>query len=266
MYTHALTVMPSDTACTGEIKIRALLNHLQNIAGLAVAPLEGSPGELMERGYAWVLLQYDLNIVKRLPGMDEPFEVKTWHTTGDGFHTLRAFEVDSLLPAGEPLVRAKTSWVLIDLAASRPVRADRHLPEVFSDASLPVDPGFRSIPKIRPETPAHEAIFPVRFHDLDANSHVNNAVYFEWAYEATPLNLQEYGIREMCAEFRVSAKFGDSVRVEVRELPPAPGAAKPREFVYAMWNAAEAENTKAKKPMARFYCAWEPLGNGRESS
>ncbi|MDR1873945.1 MAG: hypothetical protein LBQ90_02875 [Synergistaceae bacterium] len=272
MYVRRLTVMPSEVACTGEIKIRSLLDCLQDTAALAVEDLEGTPGDLMERGYAWVLLRYDLDVVKRLPAMDESFEVRTRHMPGDGFYTLRVFEVDGLPGSGQdspltPLVRAKTSWLLIDLAAGRPVRATRHLPEMFASDVVPIDSDFREIPRPPEDSPlVKETFFPVRFHDLDPNIHVNNAVYFEWAYEATPLDPMAYGIHSISAEFRVSVKWGDVVRVEARELA---GTGPLREFVCTMWSAAasgeEQEAAKKRgekrgeKPLARFRCAWEAL-------
>lgn len=284
MYSCAITVAPSDTACTGEIKIRALLNYLQNVAGRAVEDLEGRPGELMRRGYAWVLLRYGLSVVKRLPVMDETFEVTTYHSSGNGLHVLRAFEIDAVHPEGasekgsETLLRAKTSWVLFDLATQRPVRAERSLPEIFpAGESVFIDPGFREIPDFESAVPVAEAFFPVRFHDLDANIHVNNTAYFEWAYEAAPLDLLAWGVREMAAEFRVSARLGDTVRVEVRELPANSRAGRTREFVYSVTLADgrkrkeereekerrpgqeedDVPRAQPQKPLARLYCVWE---------
>ena len=60
VHRQKIIVMPSETVCTNEIKVRALLNRLQDTASLAVVDLEGSPGELMRRGYGWVLLRYEL--------------------------------------------------------------------------------------------------------------------------------------------------------------------------------------------------------------
>jgi medium-chain acyl-[acyl-carrier-protein] hydrolase len=261
--------MPSETACTNEIKIRALFNRLQDTAGLAVEALEGSPGELMRRGYAWVLLKYDLEVMKRLPGMDESVVIETRHTPGDGFHTLRVFRVfneannkaNNEANEVETLVLAKTSWVLIDLAVGRPVRAGQHLPEIFSDVAdaLPIDPNFVVIPKIsgsklKNEPILRETSFPVRFHDLDANGHVNNAVYFEWVYEATPLDLLSWSLREIHGEFRASVKFGETVWVRVKELKEEKGLGC-RSFVYDM---VEAEDQR-ERSMARFYAVWAPL-------
>ncbi|MDR2176197.1 MAG: hypothetical protein LBO82_09730 [Synergistaceae bacterium] len=281
MYRHDLSVMPSEAGCAGEIKLRALLNRFQDVAGLAVKDREGSPGALMKRGYAWVLLRYSLEVVRRLPGIDEDVAIETRHTLNDGFYTLRVFRVFSSSNEAETLVLAKTSWVLIDLAAGRPVRAVQHLPEIFSGVAddPPIDPDFPAIPKLSgpasnsAPAPVSERLFPVRFHDLDANGHVNNAVYFEWAFEATPLDPLAWGIREIHAEFRASAKFGDTVLVRVREEKgetgtPTGAAPGDRAFVYEMTDAAgsgdaeraEPESGKKARSLARFRAAWSPIG------
>ena len=290
MYRYDLSVMPSEAGCAGEIKLRALLNRLQDVAGLAVKDREGSPGALMKRGYAWVLLRYSLEVVRRLPGIDEDISIETRHTLNDGFYTLRVFRVFSSSNEAETLVLAKTSWVLIDLAAGRPVRAAQHLPEVFSGVAgdPPIDPNFPPIPKLSgtrqrnaPPVPESESVFPVRFHDLDTNGHVNNAVYFEWVFEATPLDPLAWGIREIHAEFRASAKLGDTVLVKVREEKGKKEEKKEekeeekeapdrRVFVCEMTDAAgnadaelgsaELRNEKRVRSLARFRATWLPLG------
>jgi acyl-ACP thioesterase len=274
MYRYDLSVMPSEAGCAGEIKLRALLNRLQDVAGLTMKDREGSPGALMKRGYAWVLLRYALEVVRRLPEIDEDISIETRHTLNDGFYTLRVFRVFSSSNEAETLVLAKTSWVLIDLAAGRPVRAAQRLPEVFADVAgdPPIDPDFPPIPKLSgsrqknaPPAPVSESLFPVRFHDLDSNGHVNNAVYFEWAFEATPLDPLGWGIREVHAEFRASAKFGDTVLVRVREEEEnaAPGS---RAFLYEMTDAVRDADTADTEPggkarsLARFRAVWFPLG------
>jgi len=262
MYRQKVTVMPSEAACTNEIKIRALLNRLQDAASLAVADREGSPSELIRKGYAWVLLKYELEVVGQLPGMDEAIVIETRHAPNDGFHTLRVFRVFEEFNEAETLILAKTSWVLIDLAARRPVRASQRLPEIFTDVAddPPIDPNFASIPRfsgpaLKDSPLLREAEFPVRFHDLDANGHVNNAAYFEWVYEATPMDLLSWGVRMMCAEFRVGAKFGEVIRVRVKEAASVLGA---RAFVYDMLYAGDADD---EHPLARFHAVWAPLGH-----
>jgi len=267
MYRKKVTVMLSETACTNEIKIRALFNRLQDIASLAVADSEGSPGNLMRRGYSWVLLRYTLEVEKRLPAMDESIIVETRHTLNDGFHTLRAFRIFSEGNEADTLVLAKTSWVLIDLATERPVRAMQHLPEVFYDVAddPPIDPEFASIPRLSGSALKNvpflrETEFPVRFHDLDSNGHVNNAVYFEWIYEATPLDLLGWQVRAINAEFRTSVKFGDMARVRVKPIDLGDAGKDTRAYAYDIIRADEDKYPGSSgSPLARFYASWAPL-------
>ncbi|GHV34327.1 acyl-ACP thioesterase [Synergistales bacterium] len=247
MYRRKITVSPSEAGCSNEIKIRALLDIFQDTASLAVKDKEGSPGALMARGYAWVLLKYEIDVATRLPGMDEEVIIETRHTSGDGFHTLRVFRVSPALDESKTLVLAKTSWVLIDLASSRPVRAIQHIPEVFEDVidDVPIDPDFTKIKKPS-DVKTSETLFPVRFHDLDANGHVNNAVYFEWAFEATPLDLTAWSVRSMKADFSKSVKYKDTVKVKVCETENAGGE---RAFIYEI---VSGEGKTASRFASRF--------------
>ena len=253
MYVRELTVLPSDASCHGELKLHGLLNHLQDTASLAATGLEGGPTQVLARGYAWVLLRYEVELLRRLPAMDARFVVKTFHDMNHGYRTLRVFQVEA--PSGVPLVWAKTSWLLLDLAAGRPVRPAAHLPEFLSRDTEPIDPDFRDIPDF-PEPSAgevHETVYPVRFHDLDANGHVNNAVYFEWIFEATPLDLMAWGPRSISASFRASAKLGDVLTVRAHEFEGAQ-TDEGRTFVYEIAGAGHGSG----RSLTTFSCSWGP--------
>ncbi len=253
MYVRELTVLPSDASCHGELKLHGLLNHLQDTASLAATGLEGGPTQVLARGYSWVLLRYEVELLQRLPAMDEHFVVKTFHDMNHGYRTLRVFQVET--PSGVPLVWAKTSWLLLDLAAGRPVRPAAHLPEFLSCDTEPIDPDFRDIPDFSEPGAGevHETVYPVRFHDLDANGHVNNAVYFEWIFEATPIDLMTWGPRSISASFRASAKLGDVLTVRVCELEES-GSGEVRTFVYEIAGAVRGSG----RSLTMFSCSWGP--------
>ncbi|MFC2594341.1 MAG: acyl-[acyl-carrier-protein] thioesterase [Fretibacterium sp.] len=253
MYVRELTVLPSDASCHGELKLHGLLNHLQDTASLAATGLEGGPTQVLARGYSWVLLRYEVELLQRLPAMDEHFVVKTFHDMNHGYRTLRVFQVET--PSGVPLVWAKTSWLLLDLAAGRPVRPAAHLPEFLSCDTEPIDPDFRDIPDFSEPGAGevHETVYPVRFHDLDANGHVNNAVYFEWIFEATPIDLMTWGPRSISASFRASAKLGDVLTVRVCELEES-GSGEVRTFVYEVAGAVRGSG----RSLTTFSCSWGP--------
>lgn len=249
-----MTVLPSDASCQGTLKLHGLLDCLQDTASLAVSCLEGSPTQILARGYAWVLLGYEVELLRRLPALDERFVVKTYHDVKHGYHTLRVFQVET--PEGDFLAWAKTSWLLIDLAAGRPVRPSTHLPELLLRDTAPIDPDFSTIPGLDSAGgDVHETVYPVRFHDLDANGHVNNAVYFEWIFEATPVDLMTYSPRAISASFRTGARWGDVVTVRSRELGASePRSGEARRFVYE----TVAGDRRNGRPLSTFSCVWEP--------
>ena len=249
MFTRELTVQPSDASCLGQIKLHSLLNYLQDTASMAVEDLEGTATELMARGYAWVLTRYEVELTGPLPTLDEHFVIRTYHDPNHGYGTLRVFEV--VRPDGTPLVWAKTSWLLLDLAAGRPVRPSAHLPEITERDTTPIDPDFRDIPAFPQDGEVTEVPCPIRFHDLDTNGHVNNAVYFEWVFEATPLDLMKYDVRSIAASFRSGARWGEKLTMRVAELP---ASSESREFVYRIDTEA---GTGTGKPRTLFACSWE---------
>ena len=101
MYVRELTVLPSDASCHGELKLHGLLDCLQDTAGMAVAELDGSPTQVLARGYAWVILLYEVELLHRLPALDDRFLVKTYHDMNHGYRTLRVFQVET--PRGDLL-------------------------------------------------------------------------------------------------------------------------------------------------------------------
>ena len=208
MYTRNVNVQPSDVSCRGAIKLRSLLDYFQNTAGLAVENLEGTTSELIAKGYAWVLTRYEIEVIDKLPGIDEKFIINTFHDPSHGYNTLRVFDVRDT--NGKPSAWAKSSWLLLDLANGRPVKAAAHIPNINERDTEIIDPNFREI-KYNGEEIIKSVEFPVRFHDLDYNSHVNNAVYFGWVCDECPVDLMNFELKSICASFRTGAKLGEKV-------------------------------------------------------
>ena len=166
-----------------------------------------------------------------------------------GYHTLRVFQVET--PSGVPLVWAKTSWLLLDLASGRPVRPKAHLPRIDERYTGPIDPDFPDVPTPEPDAPCTEVPWPIRFHDLDVNAHVNNAAYFEWIFEATPIDPMEFEPRGISASFRSGIRWGGRPRIHIASLPERGRA---RSFAYRITD----DGRPGEKPMTLFSCSWEP--------
>ncbi len=241
MYTRELRVLPSDVSCLGLIKLRSLLNYFQDTASMAVENLEGSTTELISRGYAWVLVKYEIEFLSKLPALDEKFFIRTYHDPKHAYNSLRIFE--AVRPDNSLFAWSKTSWLLIDLAAGRPVKPAVHLPELLKQDCEDIEPDFKEIIKM-PES-YNEISQPVRFHDLDYNSHVNNAVYFEWIFEATPIDFMAHELKSVYANFRSGVKANEHVKIQVAKKNPDENV-----FIYNVLR----ENVL--KPSASFVCVW----------
>ena len=241
MFKRKIMVQPSDVSCLGTIKLRNLLNYFQDTAGIAVQDIEGTTSELIARGYAWVLTKYEIEFIGKLPAIDESFELVTFHDPNHGYNTLRVFQASQ---EGRPFVWAKTSWLLLDLAAGRPVKPIAHLPEITSRDTQDIAPEFRDIPDFESIDMVREISRTVNFHDLDYNGHVNNAAYFEWIYDATPVKFAEYELKSVAASFRSGAKFGENISLRISRRP------EELSFCY------ELVREGVTKPSAHFLCTW----------
>ena len=242
MFTRELVVLPSDVSCLGIIKLRNLLNYFQDTASIAVQNIEGSTTELIAKGYAWVLTKYEIEFLERLPALDEKFFIHTFHDSNHAYNSLRIFQVTN--SNNDLIAWAKTSWLLLDFAAGRPVKPAVHLPELLERDCKEIDPEFKDIPKMPDEF--NEIEQPVRFHDLDYNSHVNNAVYFEWIFEATPLDLMTHELKSVYANFRSGVKAGENVKIQIARTNSDNNI-----FLYNILR----ENVI--KPSATFMCCWK---------
>ena len=246
MFTRNVTVMPSDAGVNGRIKLRSLLNYFQDTAGLAVVDVEGTTTELLARGYAWVLMKYEMEFVRLPPMLDESMEICTFHDPNHGYNTLRVFKVYS---RGELVVSAKTSWLLIDVNSGRPVKPLAHIPgieNIGEDERISAD--FREIPDSMDITRTVE--IPVMFHDLDYNGHVNNAVYFEWVHDSSPVDLMTHSLRTVCASFRSGAKLGERVTLSFGEFLPG-GAV-----------VCNIKRPNVSRNSASFLCEWGEIHAG----
>ena len=214
MYTKEFTVLPSSSSSMGTLKLHSLLDYFQDTATLAVDEIEGTTTELFNRGYAWVLTRYEIEIT-RLPTLDEKFIIKTFHDPSHGYNMLRAFQVDA--SDGKRIIDAKSSWFLVDVKTGRPVKPAAHVPEVLTRDTGDINPDFRDIPEFSDDETLRSVNFPVRFHDLDYNAHVNNAIYFGWVHDECPVNFTDYELKKVCASFRSGAKLGENITLKISE-------------------------------------------------
>ncbi len=177
----------SDTEVSGRLKPAALFNLFQDAAANHCLELGISGMDLRPHNLAWVVIRYTM-VIHEYPKWNDPVRIRTRRHPEKDLYEIRLFQLET--EDGELLAEAKSAWVLVKFDTMKPVRLKRNLPgDLCSLETIPIEFDLSMPPAC--ENADHTARFTARLHDLDYNSHVNNAVYLKWATESVPLDIIE---------------------------------------------------------------------------
>jgi acyl-CoA thioesterase FadM len=205
--TH-LAVEARDVDAAGDLTLPTLANGLEQAAGEHAAALGCGIDVLLARGLGWVMLRQRIEAPAPLRAGDA-LEIATWPSGVERLVVSREFEVRR---AGEVVARASTAWLVLDLAARRPVRPDAVLDPSLRTRLPAVAAMARRLASPAADAPARRV--EVRPADIDANAHVNNGAYLRWALDAVPA--EGHGARRAAAveaHYLAEAVLGDAVLV-----------------------------------------------------
>jgi len=172
----------SDLNAMGQLKMASILNFLQDIASEHASVLGLSGFDLAREGLAWVIARYHISIDAN-PAWKDDLTAATQRHAWKNLYELRELTICNTHQ--EPIIRAKSAWVMVKRKNSRPVRLSRFMPAQMTAGNAADSSAFFKELK-QPGTVDFELPFKIRMHDLDLNQHVNNAIYVEWAVETVP--------------------------------------------------------------------------------
>ena len=125
-----------DTDAAFCLKPASFMDMAQEIAYWAAQALGFGYDDLQRHHTAWVLSRMHFHC-ETLPMWRDPVVLKTWHKGADGLFFLRDFQL--LTPGGGSLVRATSSWLVMDMETRRLVRGGDVLQLVDSDTRVEED-------------------------------------------------------------------------------------------------------------------------------
>ncbi|MDO9264201.1 MAG: thioesterase, partial [Desulfosalsimonadaceae bacterium] len=163
IHENQITVRYAETGVNGNLKPVNILNYFQDIASDHSAEMGVSAMDLLPRGLAWVIFQYQIDIF-HYPLWKDRLRMRTWRFPYKNLYELRRYEIfddrDNLL------ISSKSSWVLTSTLSKKPVRLSKHLPsEMIDGLQQPIVDDFATVPEIS-RTDATRS-FNARMHDLD---------------------------------------------------------------------------------------------------
>ncbi|MDR1134549.1 MAG: hypothetical protein LBL05_10325 [Synergistaceae bacterium] len=225
----------------GRLKPEILPEFFQEAAALHANSVGIGVENLLERGMTWVLRRYRINV--RACGHGPEITVKTWFEPLRNLMSVRLFE--AFLPDGARVADAWSSWIVLDLKKTRPVRLDRALPPAYFAATDPTgEPIDGKLPEAN-DGCDYESIFGVRRRELDLNGHANHTAYLDWALESIPDDaVAGYFPARFDAEYISSARR-ERVAVRTKKTRESP-------LTFGHWIFAETSNAET----ARIITEW----------
>ena len=187
----------------------AMLDLMQEAAGINATTLGFGYDEMMSSNTAWVLSRINVKFINT-PKWREEVNLKTWHKGMSKLFYLRDFILSD--KEGNPMVLATTSWLIIDLNTRRLVRnSDLALNDTAMDAiATPADKVVVPV-DVEPELVRKH---PVTWSEIDPNGHVNNVKYAVWAIDAVkPEDIKERPLKELLINYDAEVMPGDIVKI-----------------------------------------------------
>ncbi|MGO2082823.1 acyl-[acyl-carrier-protein] thioesterase [Vagococcus sp.] len=166
-----------------------------------------SEKKVAEFGLGWIITHYEIDI-NRLPEQGETITIKTEAESYNKFFCYRNFWI--LDENGEELVYMQSVFALMDTQKRKITSVKKEIIAPF--ASEKIKTIKRPAPQAEFKESAATKNYVVRYFDLDANQHVNNAIYFIWLFDVLPIEfLRENTPKRILVNFNKEVLYGDAV-------------------------------------------------------
>lgn len=211
-----------ETGPDGRLSLNALFNYFQDIAANHAVKLGYGREDLLKHNNLWVLSRIYAE-VSVWPALGEKILIKTWPRGTDRLFAIRDFVVSSF--DGRSVVRATSSWLIIDRDTKRIRRPDINLTRINTAAEnhKALDRNAEKIDTTDKEyIKTHD--LKVKISDLDVNLHSNNTRYLKWATDSYDLDFV-LNNTPLSAEinYLAESRFNESIEIMTRQ-GPGPGS------------------------------------------
>lgn len=214
-----------DADLNKRLKPAAFLNMAQEAANHHADYLGVGYDTLNDTQQAWVMSRMRV-IFERLPLWREKVRLESWHKGAAGFMFLRDFILSDT--EGNPLVKATTSWLVIDMTTRRLARRGAFA-DFAADSSKCIAESVIEEPAAKvvvPEgfSPIKSATHTASYADLDMNRHVNNVMYVVWAMDLVDLHTTDTApLKELEINFNTEVRPEDQVELTLYASDTQPG-------------------------------------------
>ncbi|MCL1998559.1 MAG: thioesterase [Turicibacter sp.] len=215
IYKNELTLDFYDTNARNEVTLTALLKRINLAAGANALEIGVSMQDTLQWGLTFVLERFAVTIFE-YPQYMQTATIRTWpaeiargvfRRNGDMWHK------------DKKIAEWTALWVLIDIN-ERKVKRPKALPITLPAYGL-LDVSTETTKIVVPVEASIIASYShiVRFSDLDANNHMNSAIYGDLISNLLETaHINSAGYRFVNLNYFNEAKLNDEIKVECRQL------------------------------------------------
>lgn len=182
MWQETYRVNVHDTDVNRVVSAGALMRYMQDTANLQMEGQSPSYLELFDKGYAFVLSRFRLEILAPVFWHEELLS-ETWAIPSKGYSYLRGY---CLKRKGQIVAKADSVWALLALPDGKPVPVGE-IPLNYEEGpavDLPMEPRTR-IP--RDQAWQWQGVHRVGYLETDVNGHMNNTYYPDMFLSLLPM-------------------------------------------------------------------------------
>ncbi len=189
---------------------KAILEYLENIAGHHADSLGYGLNTMNETGLTWVLLEWHVNIIKRIQ-YGQNLTLCTWSRSIERCYGNRDFEIYD--ENNELCVIASSKWLLIDIKKGSIAKADNEMIKKYDsecDKAVFENEKFDKIDI--PKEFKSNFVYKIKRKDIDVIGHMHNIYYLDLAYEALPEEIYEKRLFDnIRITYKKEIKYGEVV-------------------------------------------------------
>ena len=194
------------------LKPAALLNLLQDMGARNIFGTPFGNQELNAQNLGWFLVRYRIEFDKYPQGLSE---IKLFTENRGTMRQTAYRDFEAYTTDGQRLLRAATSWLMVDLDSKSLVNIEQKFPDITRFEKRDDDLTLRKLKSF--DDADKEILFHVRYDDLDMNGHVNNTVYILWAMEALGYDfINSHTIDTLDIYFKHEVRYGEDVKSMVK--------------------------------------------------
>lgn len=216
-YREEMRILTKDCDLTGQWRPSAILEVMQEMAGIHAALIGVGRNVLIQQNIIWVLTRVEV-VMDRYPCIGDTISVETFPMPVRRWFFPRYFIFRD--EHGQEIGRAGSLWVLLDINTRKMVKPDAAAALMPDNSDLLAPLGLPATVTEVSGTLESFTHTPT-YTDLDINGHVNNTKYMDWCCNALGIDtMRGNHLSRFDINYNLEILPGQTTRCDLRRLGP----------------------------------------------